>query len=670
MTSRAAPRALVLLLLLGTSCSSEQRRDSGAHRPRAPAPLVTCMDPSRPVGEYRGVRYWIWEEAHDGTYCFPPIGEKKVDANATLVVSFDGPAGDEAAAADEEWTFLRERLEEIRRLSGQVAELDEREVDLSDEAAVRAIVAEANEVNSRVADFFTRFEEALKARGFADSKVNEIKRGQFPGGTGTARQVFENIARWLRMEIERRTAEGEQVAREIAATGQILIAVEATHSPVGEATRAVHVENYDTIPAGEYRPIDRKGLVLTPSEKKRLNMEIEQSEIVASSVREIRADRGRIADILERFGAQLRSHLVAMLRAFDPLSTDLETRLEELQRALENELAGNADAEELARDIGQVRELVSNLRGLRSAFEAIATRLSEAPSRAGFLELIAGADGVVDLLQDAGDLARDLSATLPAIARLPERIASIVVSDAAIDVGRREAAVEAAAFLRALKSELPATARLVELLSGFVHIALGAGELAETDERVIARPPEDLPPGSVVLPTFGVTQGDRVTVSVRFYARREDGTRGELVYQRTYRTELVLTGLHRRFSGEFIFARAVSGDAEARRWQPNVAAVVNWHYLIREPAGAFENFFDWLEPGLGLHVASLDQGEDSVEVGVGANVTFWGGLLTGGGGYNLSVADDNAYVFIGIGLLEAFEEIRQRIPAGSGGIGN
>ncbi len=50
------------------------------------------------------------------------------------------------------------------------------------------------------------------------------------------------------------------------------------------------------------------------------------------------------------------------------------------------------------------------------------------------------------------------------------------------------------------------------------------------------------------------------------------------------------------------------------------------------------------------------------------NVSLWDGLVTAGGGYNLSINDDNEYVFVGIGLLEAVDQVKGVLPGlGIGG---
>jgi hypothetical protein len=59
---------------------------------------------------------------------------------------------------------------------------------------------------------------------------------------------------------------------------------------------------------------------------------------------------------------------------------------------------------------------------------------------------------------------------------------------------------------------------------------------------------------------------------------------------------------------------------------------------------------------VGLHVASLDQGSDNVEIGMGASFSLWGGFLVGGYGHNLST--NRQYVYVGLNLLDVLNKVK------------
>jgi hypothetical protein len=215
--------------------------------------------------------------------------------------------------------------------------------------------------------------------------------------------------------------------------------------------------------------------------------------------------------------------------------------------------------------------------------------------------------------------------------------------------------------LESLTRALPVTSSIVGTAFEFFGLAQRAIAAAEPLTDFSASTPralDDLPPARVDLERAGWKPDDRVTVSVRFIQIRRDRAPGSeapaseaerVLYQETYGMKAALMGIHRELFSAVIFGRALSGTEEAKRWKLNVAGVFDWHYTIREARGAGK-FWNWLNMGLGIHLASLDQGDDNIEFGVGGNITFWGGLVSGGYGRNLSV--DRAYVFVGVNLFE------------------
>ena len=72
-------------------------------------------------------------------------------------------------------------------------------------------------------------------------------------------------------------------------------------------------------------------------------------------------------------------------------------------------------------------------------------------------------------------------------------------------------------------------------------------------------------------------------------------------------------GVYPRITGELIFARADTGTAEAKSWQPIVAAVADLHVRWRDPTW-LGSVWNTIDPALGLHIASLDQGDESIGV--------------------------------------------------------
>ena len=148
--------------------------------------------------------------------------------------------------------------------------------------------------------------------------------------------------------------------------------------------------------------------------------------------------------------------------------------------------------------------------------------------------------------------------------------------------------------------------------------------------------------------------GDRVSVVLRV---REEKSQNVL-YTMAWRVEAHQTGLHARYTASLIFSRTVHGTPESQRWRPNVMAQVNWFDELRAP-GTFGNIWNWLDMGAGLHLSSLDHGEDTVEFGMGIQVAIWDGLLSFGYGRNLSLNQrDGEYRFVGLNLFDTLNKAK------------
>ena len=171
------------------------------------------------------------------------------------------------------------------------------------------------------------------------------------------------------------------------------------------------------------------------------------------------------------------------------------------------------------------------------------------------------------------------------------------------------------------------------------------------------------PATQLALDSVGLVPGDRVQVKVTYRSLQGDAPPPA---PEVFLLDTTQFGLHRKIDASLIFARPLEAPAgQPKRWRPNAAATANWFYRWR-PAedgqlGGGKKTWNFVNPGLGLHAASLAQGDDSVEVGLGLNLSLLDGMLTGGYDYNLST--EEPYVFVGIGLLEVLD--RARRPNGS-----
>jgi hypothetical protein len=129
-----------------------------------------------------------------------------------------------------------------------------------------------------------------------------------------------------------------------------------------------------------------------------------------------------------------------------------------------------------------------------------------------------------------------------------------------------------------------------------------------------------------------------------------------LIREDEYHTVLVRSGPYLRVAPAIVFARGQRGQRGADHetsmdWKPNVAVTAEWKWGQLDS----ESFLRWLDPGVGVHLAALDQSSaENAEVGAGVNCSLWGGLLQGGYGWNLMLDERREYFFVGIDLLQLF----------------
>jgi hypothetical protein len=220
-------------------------------------------------------------------------------------------------------------------------------------------------------------------------------------------------------------------------------------------------------------------------------------------------------------------------------------------------------------------------------------------------------------------------------------------------------------FAANLGQEMPNTVTAIKIVMDIAQENMkdaSANEnLAGINTSPIARNLDDLPDARIELARSGLTQGDNLTIRVRVkelptVAARPEET-DKIFHEATFKTTALLMGWHRIISADLIFARGLSGDSTATQWKPNVAASANWHYTFRNPDDWWSRVVNGVNPGVGVHLASLNQGNEGVEFGIGVNLSLFSGLLKGGGGFNLSVSE-KPYVYVGIDLLNILNQAK------------
>jgi hypothetical protein len=622
-------------------------------------PGVAAQDKAPPCdgttagGAFAGVDYGLTERAHDGQ--FPVCDDRKtaVDANSDLVVHFDVPVrgGADTAAGTEEQRRLVAALAAIDSLQRDVARLDPAHVDLNDTAAVRQFQEAVQAVGQRVSQAV----DQLISLGLTQKEIITIANQ--PGG------AYVGLARRLR---ERIAATQERITLFLASRDSFVVQVAAYKDPLRGKRASLHVQDYDELPLGELQPIDRYGLQLTPAEQERLHTELAGNQQIAASIgtivehadsirREMRAAVQRLAVAAGKIDAALSAPLKTWMIRLDEGAAKLEKlRHDNPTGPVATTLQSlGAEWQGIRRDVSLADSVVIRLNG-------VAALVRSPPSDRDFADLVAGQGGILQLLGGIqGDLPK-LQSALADVGLRAGRVLTLVDKLPTAIATELRASVTLAdvdGVVTSLQAELPLTLEVVRLLAPYLQLAadrVPAADILEDVSHTTFRRLDDLPDAVVELDRAAWTLGDEVTLVVRFLERGngEAGQQASRVsHQTTYRVRAVLTGGHREISSAVIFARAIDGSTTQREWKPNVAAMVSWHHWYRSAKG-IRRVWNSLDPAVGLHLASLDQTSDNIEFGLGAQLTFWQGLVTGGYGYNLSRSTKGSYAFVGLNLYD------------------
>ena len=647
--------ALVLILL----CSNP---DATSHAQSVPPP----------VNLREGLFHEVFEKDRGRFYPLSP-STTAVDANADLIISFQMPGTVKPGSPGLEWQQASNALEfvrdNVRRRVEFTAALPR--VPLNDAAAVKEFSDKLRAFNR---ESVRRLREVRDRAGISTNEWDRILDGDFDNRPTD--RPYENVGRWLTNRLETLRRELER----FAADHTVQVTVQAFHLPRKGVQQPVHVENYDQIPAGEYRPIDRLGLQMNEAEQQEFAAKLQAARAGVDAIKEIKAN-----------SKELKGYFQGKL-------DEVRKKLEELEKLLENEAADwqadfNASAtakalKTLADDANAgdgpraaARELLEDLGKFNDDFREASTLYRKVgrligqvrrSSDAGFFEL------ATYLQQISGDILKftvDAKTLRTRVGEWNERL-DRTRKNAGIVGARLEETVRNQLFPKAVdefvdgfREKFPATTAALELAvtvlsagssDGGANAALGA--VAELPADSIWLDAAKALPGTVELSRTGLAPGDAMKVKVSYREPSTNGTPGRLIASDDYKIDAVLMGLHRKFDASLMFARGLRGDDAEQDWKPNVAATVAWHYRIRQEPDRQLSFsaqtWNWLNPGLGLHMASLDQGSDSVEFGVGVNLSLWDGVLQGGYGFNLN-NDERPYVFIGLGLLQTLEKAKE-----------
>jgi hypothetical protein len=598
---------------------------------------------------------------------YPQERSCKVDANATLKLTFIMPPKPEDLETSPEWLTLIEIIDRLKAAEIRYEQLAKRagELQKTGAKADQVFIDETQAAQKEAVNIL--FLIAQPKKGIALMTREEIGDLIASDPLNPYKVLITQINKFQK-ELRERT---KQVAED---AGKYRVIIRAFLLPRSGGRQALHIDGYDNLPEGDFRPLDPTGLLPSPQEARRLAGELEAADKVSRAIEELRRNGGLLRGEVEKMAEDIESSLSSMeiqLRLeLKKLPEDFKAffqdtflnRLEQL-RAPNNEAGQLADAlREIGNDLSALQQIADSILVLRDSIRKVGS--PNGIRHEDIESIFSTIDTIKSKLQAVSDHMVKWDEKLKQIASLAPHVAEVAVEETLKTQIEKLMTDFTGALDRmktSLQARLPATANAVSVFAQYFKSSSGfinsISDLTNTQGDSIPHPLDDLLPAELDLRYAGVTLGDQVKVSVELRKEKEADFEEDIKKQLViYQVETTHAGWHRRFSGDVIFTKAVDGPA-SNSFQGNIAASYEWHHYEREKPDGFLNNLD---PGFGFHAALLSQDSDqNVEFGIGVNISFFDGLIRGGYGYNLSVDDNEQYWFIGFGLINALGQIQK-----------
>jgi len=610
--------------------------------------LAGCTaHPPKPdgVGRLGPVGYTLTELAQDGTQVVPVDKTFTVDPDSALELRFDAGLPATPAPADPRWVDVNAWLEATRGYAERLLELNRLQVDERDPKALNRLLDDMQDLSNLVARQTAEGRKILQRAGLTAKQIDAVEFGDFD--KQPTDNIIFNVSRWIVQERAKLLAEAQEKFRR---EGDQVV-VMAFHKVNGQARERLHVEHYDTISSGMDLALRRNALGLTERELAELRMQIEQSERAVHVIRQIQESENALKEVQKLLYEKLKAKFAELQQLLD---TAGETIRKELDTALVR--AKGAPLGPAAEGLRtQVEALSSGIQSLKADWEKVTrikTSIEQARKALQATDLNTFLTGNAGLIQTL----TDISDALEAVTDWPNKIENLRQQ------GRTLAVTLNATNLKDILSEdfkqesEKIQAAVVPIRAFFAQLqphknaAPPVAVLAAAGDETVPRKLDDLLPARIDLSGYKFDEHDGLTLRLELHQSTATLKTDKPKETSEYHLIVHQQGWYRRITGLPIFARASTGSDEAKQWKPNIGVTATWYYQERYP-NTFGRIINAIDPGIGLHAASLNQAEESVEFGIGVNISLWKGLLTLGIGQNLSVSDNKTYYLLGSDLF-------------------
>lgn len=489
--------------------------------------------------------------------------------------------------------------------------------------------------------YVQRFVVELGQLGFTDDELRATIQDRRPDETSG----FPALLRMLQARYER---EQDDFARRRRLASEHTVTVQARIEPRGKQPKYLHIDGYDHLPVGDMAPQYGGFLGVSRHELASLQRNLRTVEDAAGLLRSIDGLGERLRERVDALRTTLRDGLLQLAQRARRQPASFVAALQQAMQRLVDDAATTAEQKAAAQ---QVLAALQQVAGMAAAWQALADQADAARTAlsqgGGRLSDLVGAAGA--LRQQAKDL---LAAGKLLLDSLPQAPAVLDQVRAGLATTGVPVPPELTPFAAALAAEERQLLQLLATWNALLDAAdAGAAPIAAGPARIddaVFLPLQNAPDARIRLGATDVREGDRVHVEAIYQPKGSDDRQQRVT--ETWDVEVERFGFYPRVGAELIFARADTGTADAKSWKANAAAVAELHHRFRDPT-ALGELWNVLDPSLGVHLASLDQGDQNVEFGLGVNVSLFAGFVTAGCGWNLAASEDGDYWFVGIDLI-------------------
>lgn len=477
--------------------------------------------------------------------------------------------------------------------------------------------------------------------GFTDAELRATttdRRPDEPNG-------FPALLRLLHARYER---EQDDFARWRRLASAHTVTVQARIEPRGKQAKYLHIDGYDHLAVGDMEPQYGGFLGVSRHELASLQRNLRTVENAAGVLRSIDGLADRLRERIDALRTTLRSGLTQLLQRARSQPASFVPELQQAMQRIVDDAATTAEQKAAARQglaaLQQVAAMATAWQELAAKAEAALTALNQGGGRLSDLVGAAGA-----LRQQAKELLAAGKLLLDGVAKAPDVLSQLRAGLATTGV---PVPPELLPFAEALAAEERQLLQLLGTWNALLDAAdASAAPIAAGPARIddaIFLPLQNAPDARIRLGDTDVREGDRVHVEA-IYQPKGSEERAQRITE-TWDVEVERFGFYPRIGAELIFARADTGTADAKSWKANAAAVAELHHRFRDPT-ALGELWNVLDPSFGVHLASLDQGDQNVEFGLGVNASLFAGFVTAGYGWNLAASENGDYWFVGIDLI-------------------